>query len=169
MNRRARICRASHGQKATLRGHAIFCLLAVAFVMVMPEAKACSCTKPSSRSGVAEAADYGAVLAGRVIALSLDEKKSGANSAEHGRHLVHARIQVLATWKGARQSEVRLETDYLSGMCGFPFKLGESYLIYARGDAEPYHVDLCSPTKPLATANSEEKDLDAHVRKSFQP
>jgi hypothetical protein len=109
------------------------------------------------------------VLAGRVIALSLDENKPVANTADHGRHLVHARIQVLDIWKGARQSEVRLETDYLSGMCGFPFKLGESYLIYARGDAEPYHVDLCSPTKPLATANSEEKDLDAHVGKRFHP
>jgi hypothetical protein len=144
-------------------------LYAVALVMVVPDANACSCTQPPSRSGVAEAGEYGAVFAGNVIALRLDEDKSLPGNAEHRRHLVHAKIQVLGAWKGSRQAEVTVETDYFSGTCGYPFKLGESYLIYARGATEPYHVDFCSPTKPLATATAEATDLDERVAKRFRP
>ena len=169
MNGLTQFNRASDGLKPVLRGLAILCLNAVALVMVVPDANACSCTQPSSRSGVAEAGEYGAVLAGNVIALRLDEDKSLPSNSAHRRHLVHAKIQVLGAWKGPRQAEVTVETDYFSGMCGYPFKLGESYLIYASGGTEPYRVDVCSPTKPLAAATTEAKDLDERVAKRFQP
>ena len=113
-------------------------------------------------------ADYGAVLTGRVIALSLDEDTELPRDSEYRRQLVHARVEVLNVWKGPRQAEILVETNFFSFACGFPFKLGERYLIYASGQTEPYHLDLCSPTKLLSAAMKETKGLDQKVGKSVR-
>jgi hypothetical protein len=39
-------------------------------------------------------------------------------------------------------------------LCGYPFKEGQEYLVYAYGKEEPFKVDLCSQTKVLSEAGA---------------
>jgi hypothetical protein len=38
--------------------------------------------------------------------------------------------------------------------CGYPFKEGQEYLVYAYGKEEPFKEDLCSETRQLSKASA---------------
>ena len=48
-----------------------------------------------------------------------------------------------------------MSTPSAGAICGYPFKEGQEYLVYAYGKGEPFKVDLCSGTKPLSKANAD--------------
>lgn len=62
-------------------------------------------------------------------------------------------FRVHKTWKGVMQPRVVVVTSNNAGTCGFPFKLGEQYLVYAYEPGQaPLRTGLCSGTASLSSA-----------------
>lgn len=64
-------------------------------------------------------------------------------------------FRVHEPWKGVKQNRVVVATRGNEGTCGFPFKVGERYLIYANGSREGdprVETGLCSGTMSLSQA-----------------
>lgn len=64
-------------------------------------------------------------------------------------------------WKGITQESVTVSTSSNSGLCGYNFKMGESYLVYTYGE---YSTSICSRTRQASGAD---EDLLALGEPSF--
>jgi hypothetical protein len=110
-------------------------------------ALACSCMAPPPPAQAMEKA--AAVFSGKVTAI----KAEG-----HGKSVM---IKVDQSWKGVETETVTVHTSSDSASCGFAFKEGTDYLVYAFAKDENdkgLSTNLCTRTKSLASAK---EDLDA--------
>ena len=64
-------------------------------------------------------------------------------------------------WKGSRLHDLVVSTPVQSSMCGFQFKDGEKYLVYAHINESQAMTDICTPTKPAGEAASDRRVLDS--------
>lgn len=110
-------------------------------------ASACSCggytgapTKPLVEMALGES---GAVFSGEVV--DFDNSASPAT----------ATLRVSEVWKGPEKGTLKVNTAMDPVLCGYPFKEGQEYLVYAYGKQGPFKVNLCSDTKQLSKAGAE--------------
>jgi hypothetical protein len=68
-----------------------------------------------------------------------------------------AKFKVENTYKGIKTEEVDIYTGDGGSDCGFPFRVGERYLVYAYGDSNYLSTTYCARTANLKNAN---EDLD---------
>jgi hypothetical protein len=61
-------------------------------------------------------------------------------------------LRVSEVWKGSGQETLEVRTPSQGMACGYPFKEGQEYLVYADGKEQPFKVNACSETKPLSKA-----------------
>lgn len=87
---------------------------------------ACSCVPPSDepqRAQVQQAKrESHAVFAGKVVSFFVNSEGD----------YISVKLQVTGVWKGSLTREVAVLTGRHGGNCRFPFKVGETYLVYAR-------------------------------------
>jgi hypothetical protein len=69
-------------------------------------------------------------------------------------------FRVSEGWKGPEQDTLEVTTPRGGASCGYPFKEGQEYLVYAYGKEESLKVDLCSETTPLSKASADLEALD---------
>lgn len=105
---------------------------------------ACSCIPPGPPSAELDGAT--AVFSGEVIQIE--------GSADP----VRVTLQVDTVWKGLQHTTLTVTTARDSASCGYGFKEGESYLVYATGVEDGLQVSLCSRTQHLSSA---QEDLTA--------
>ena len=94
---------------------------------------------------------------------------------------VQVRFHVLAAWSSGPRPKVPGEPDSLAGMrypalpdsitilgtghgagdCGYPFAVGETYLVYARYLGPRLYTTICSRTRLLAQAGADLRALGA--------
>lgn len=136
-------------------------------------ASACSCMPPGPPREEAERAR--AVFAGEVVEVEpagevvkkADEKceqEQGAwQSAMPTHKNVRVRFKVTRVWKNVAASEVVVTTPTNSAACGYAFRKGESYVVYAYGSGElgQLTTGLCSRTRTLSSAEEDLRDLGA--------
>ncbi|HEV3048748.1 MAG TPA: hypothetical protein VGX50_00480 [Longimicrobium sp.] len=115
------------------------------------ETGVCRCTPPPDVQSARDAS--AAVFTGTV--LSVRDTMIG-RGAEHPFRMRAVTLQVDRAWKGVDSRTFVVLTGTGSGDCGFPFRPGESYLVYAGGDWPIAYV--CGRTAPLARA-----DADIHA------
>jgi hypothetical protein len=153
----------------TLAALASLVLTGLGLVVLLPDcASACSCggvaaaterkeferalSQPGSE--VAKQLNYnvnwvlshpGAVFSGKVV----DVEKSSS------RDTLRVTLMVFEVWNGPRRETLEVSTPSAGAICGYPFKEGQEYLVYADGKEEPFKVDLCSGTKQLSKADAE--------------
>jgi hypothetical protein len=72
--------------------------------------------------------------------------------------VAEVKFKVQRTWKGVELEEVRVFTANVCCICGYEFKVGESYLVYAYG-SDKLHTDTCTRTSRLADAETDLKVL----------
>jgi hypothetical protein len=130
----------------------LFTCLLIGAAGVAP-AEACSCVE----SGPA-CEDYwrvSAVFAGRVLSISRDAGKPGSRAPATRR----VRLEVTEAFTGVGKGTVEVTTGSGGGDCGFPFREGAEYLVYATGadGAGGLTVGICSRTRELDRAG---EDLD---------
>ncbi|HEY0174657.1 MAG TPA: carboxypeptidase regulatory-like domain-containing protein [Pyrinomonadaceae bacterium] len=67
---------------------------------------------------------------------------------------VVVKFSVLQPFSGVEGAEVEVSTGQGGGDCGYQFRRGESYLVYAYGgrDGKPLTASICSRTQPLSQA-----------------
>lgn len=109
-------------------------------------AQACSCN-PASMEPNLNAAH---IFQGAVMKLAHDPQKMS----------ITATVRVDKVYQGTVSGDVEVSTIDAGSMCGFEFKKGETYLIYATAPEPPFDTSLCSPSKRLADAAEDLKLLE---------
>ncbi|MFE8700017.1 hypothetical protein ACFYKX_05190 [Cytobacillus sp. FJAT-54145] len=128
----------------------LLCLcLGLIFLTIAPSTGyACSCAGPSS---VIEELEHSkAVFTG--IVLDIRERKSF-----EGYVTKKVLFDVSLSWKGVSESQIIIVTGQGGGDCGFEFRIGEEYLVYANksplyGENEALSTGICDRTTEISVA-----------------
>ena len=108
---------------------------------------ACKCVPPPPPKQALEKA--AAVFVGTVVAEN-KEKKPGGRELE---------LEVSGVWKGALPKRITVYTATDSAACGFPFQLGETYVVYTYLDGDRHLTNLCTRTALKTNATEDLKAL----------
>ena len=118
---------------------------------------ACSCAVEAGvtkQERVEEAfSQAGAVFAGRVS--NIEDPPSPMSSSMAP---VTVTFDVSKVWKGSGAQIQEITTPFSGASCGYEFRAGEEYLVYASEDMK---VLLCGETKPLSNAKVDLETLGA--------
>ncbi|MDY6877744.1 MAG: hypothetical protein SWK90_16300 [Chloroflexota bacterium] len=124
-------------------------IIAASVLIVGPDrALACSCIPPGPPAE--ELAKSTAVFAGKVVALDVPTGPV-ISSADP----VRVTFQVSTVWKGPVYNTLVVTTARGGASCGYEFKPGQEYLVYARGAETALAVSLCSRTRLLSAAGED--------------
>jgi hypothetical protein len=73
---------------------------------------------------------------------------------------VEAVFEVERTWKGVEKNTISVSTSSQSSACGYGFKKGEAYLVYASKDGEGRLItSICSRTRRMKEAGEDLKEI----------
>ncbi len=144
--------------------------LAIVAFAPMSTAFACRCVRSTPADALARAA---AVFEGRVLEVTpvrndapvelaapcvsgdCDERPSEP-TPEAVTTSVDVRFSVTRQWKGVTTEEIRVRTARDSAACGFPFEVGEDYLVYASAEqGGALSTGLCDRTARVADASED--------------
>lgn len=121
----------------------VFIIFFFAFFTVLNTSDifACSCSLPignkSTKQQVEESyKNSTAVFIGEVV-----EAIKKPNT-----YFFQVKLKVDNSWKNDLQGEIILITGQSSGDCGFPFQIGEKYLVYAYGAKDRLGTNICTRT-----------------------
>ena len=131
-------------------------------VLLIPDcASACSCAIESNPKERVELAvsDSEAVFSGEVV-----DFEKGADSMFGPTETVSFRVSEV--WKGPQRETLEVSTPTQGSACGYAFKEGQEYLVYAYTGKQGLETDLCSSNKPLSKA---EADLALLGNRSEKP
>ncbi|WP_050184146.1 hypothetical protein [Domibacillus robiginosus] len=128
------------------------CLFIVSSVIIFfPfQGAACSCVEPP---GVKEELmSSEAVFSGKVLEVEEDTSAMGLTTKS-------VLFEVNETWKGVNQSQVKITTGMGGGDCGYDFKAGQAYLVYANHSdmfgSDGLTVVICSRTAEISAAQDD--------------
>lgn len=126
-------------------------LVSLVFLLAVfaAEANACSCV-----TGGTPCHDYWqatAVFTGTVIYSSTTTSKRGAYDIPQRIF----RFNIDQRFRGVAGKEVEVRTGLGGGDCGYNFRLGGQYLVYAYGDAGKLSTGICSRTRPFSEASDD--------------
>lgn len=117
-----------------------FLLLLCLGVIMSPTrpAYACSCVRPPAPNQAL--ADATVVFSGQVT--NIERVKGRLNVTFH----------VDKHWKGEPAQSLIVQTFATTAMCGYPFKVGQIYLVYAKHRQGKLQTNQCSRTNLLSRA-----------------
>jgi len=131
-------------------------ILGVVFLLPPQCASACQCTMPpGSRDAERALADSEAVFSGEVV--KIDPPSPWKSSAT----IETDTFRVSEVWKGPEQKTLEVHTALFGASCGYPFKEGQEYLVYAYAGKQGLEVDLCNGTQRLTEAEADLEVLGA--------
>jgi hypothetical protein len=140
-------------------------LLVVALIVATASpARACSCVGPNPACQAFWTTDT--VFDGRVVAIeaALPDERLGGRVVQFPEKLVT--LDVAQTWKGAVSGRVQVATATTGPACGFNFKVGKRYIVFAneRSMGRLPEVSSCTNTRLLADAGDLPEFLDSLSR-----
>src|SRR3989442_8132706 len=128
-------------------------IIAILLLMLTPAvATACTCALMPSTCDI-EWKRGQIVFLGKVIALdSIPNPQSTAEYRFHGQIAVH--FSVTETFRGGAGvgQEIIVHTGVGGGDCGYPFKVGTSYLVYVLNYQTQLATSICTQTCPQRMA-----------------
>ena len=74
-------------------------------------------------------------------------------------------FKVNRAYRGAVESTIQIATGSSDADCGYPFEVGDRYLVYAHDSGSMLSTGLCSRTRPLPEAA---EDLE-YFETAFDP
>lgn len=122
---------------------ATFCTISLFVVIKTPLVLACSCVMPGTPNEALKEAT--AVFSGMVT--DIDRNLTGYG--------YKVRFDVEKIWKGIFDKTVAVSTGIGGGDCGYAFKEGERYFVYAFGDVSSLAANICSRTRLLSAAGDD--------------
>jgi len=123
-------------------------------ILATASASACTCIEPPPPLEAMSRAE--AVFLGVVVdADGPYPVPVGANAYRESNRWF--RLRVIASWKGAEEETLVVTTGAGGGDCGYNFRVGDVYLVYAhsRSRADTVSTSLCSRTRPVAYARDD--------------
>jgi len=134
-----------------------FLWLTIFFVVVLfgfEKVNACSCRVSNPPCGGIEKSSI--VFLAEVISVSIHNEERTAKNKEFIPFIgKKAQVKVLESFNNMTAKELVVETGLGGGDCGFNFKEGEKYLIYAHEYKGRILTSICSRTQLLTTAQEE--------------
>jgi hypothetical protein len=130
---------------------------------------ACSCVPPGTPQEELERASV--VFSGKVLSMKAKQQGQAMSSADP----VAVFFETAHFWKGQPSETVLLETAASGASCGFEFRPGLEYIVYAyRDDQGTLQASLCSRTNLLEQAGEDlaalgEGDAPASVQETSPP
>jgi len=129
----------------------ILATVIVFFVLSGKEVFACSCLVDNEPSNVEQIqTSYGkadAVFYGKVIEVKRQTVKDESPGASYQN--LRVKFKVEKSWKGQTTREIIVRTASSSAACGFLFKAGQRYLVYASRSGDGLQTTNCSRTSAL--------------------
>ena len=133
---------------------------------------ACTCIPPGSPEQEAARADH--VFVGRVVSTRPVETLSwwrrllvrvGLSDPpeQQGWPEYTVSFRGVEALKGARAGQFTVRTSDSGGACGYPFKVGQRYVVYAHDHAGAPRAGICSLTGPAADPRSGLLWLRSHL------
>jgi hypothetical protein len=104
-------------------------------------------------------ADSEAVFSGEVV--EVEEGPPIKMMGISGVRTSRVTLQASEVWKGPQGETLEVSTLRDGMSCGYPFKEGEEYLVYANTGKRGLEVDLCSGTQRLTEAEADLEVLGA--------
>lgn len=118
----------------------ILFLITVGFLRT-ESANACSCI--GSGAPCAETWRADAVFVGHVVSIA----------STYGRQV---ELAVIEPFRSLQLTQATVEAGYAGGDCGYPFEIGQSYLVYANRTPEGHFTtSICSRTRPVREATDD--------------
>lgn len=136
----------------------VLAILGVVFLLPPQCVYACSCGgfEGSQREIVERALSSSeAVFSGEVM-----DFEKGTDSSIYG-SIETVSLRVSEVWKGPERGTIQVSTPTQGSACGYPFKEGQEYLVYADEGKQGLQVNACGPTKPLSEAQANLEVLGA--------
>ncbi len=133
------------------QGSLFVIIAALAFLAFAPSAIACSCFTGKFEHRVTLSAG---IFTGTVIAIRGPFPDLETFGVEFYGESFLVDIEITESWRGPTGS-ITLITDQGRGMCGFPFKLGQRYLVYTDQSNGQWIGALCSGTNLLDRSAAE--------------
>lgn len=100
-------------------------------------AAACSCAPAADVAAAVQGAT--AVFRGQVV--------QTAEVQVNGLPRLAVAMDLDASWKGATTRQVELTTATMTPACGYPFRQGQTYIVYAFGDGPDWRTNTCTRTR----------------------
>ena len=114
-------------------------------VLLPPQcAYACSCIGDFSTERYLSS--WEAVFSGEVV-----EVEEGPTLTDYGSSF-RVTLRASEVWKGPRQETLEVNTPSQGTACGYPFKEGQEYLVFAGEGKQGFVVDSCGGTHRLTEA-----------------
>ena len=136
----------------------ILAVLGVVFLLPPQCAYACSCAgfEGSQREIVERALSSSeAVFSGEVM-----DFEKGTDSSMYG-PIETVSFRVSEVWNGPERGTLEVSTPSQDTACGYPFKEGQEYLVYADEGKQGLQVNACGPTQRLTEAQADLEVLGA--------
>lgn len=138
---------------ATLRLLLVF----AALLLFVDTAAACTCFGQRQQEGFHPCMTYwraDAVFTGQVVEISFARLDADGKPARFSEKVVHFTVE--KAFKGVEGRTIEIVTNPNSASCGYNFKQGERYFVYAGRDKDgKLKESLCGPTVPLEAAASD--------------
>ena len=136
----------------TLNKALLICpVVLVSVIAPAGEALACVCSPVGSPCAAIESSDA-VIFSGTALEVSGPRDSADFPTSER---LVRVRFSVNEPFRGASAKTIVVSTPEESGMCGYEFKAGESYLVFAHRTAQGVVTSVCSRTKHLSVAQDD--------------
>ena len=134
----------------------VLAVLGAVFLLPPQCASACQCTMPpDGRDAERALADSEAVFSGEVVEVYPPAPWKSSATIETDT------FRVSEVWKGPEHRTLEVHTALFGASCGYPFKEGQEYLVYAYAGKQGLEVDLCNGTQRLAEAQADLEVLGA--------
>jgi len=118
-------------------------LPALAMTVGVGAAEACSCVRPQSPCASMKSSQT--IFVGRVVSATTAPDQQ----------TIRVRFEVEEQFTGRTANAIDLTTPSTDGMCGFPFRVGTKYLVYAHPSSEGLTASQCSRTRQLVAAGDD--------------
>lgn len=105
---------------------------------------------------------------GIVLGVEREDTAHEPGVAASSMDFVLVRLRALRAWKGITAETVTVATHEGGASCGFGFRVGERYLVYAYGARGRLTTNICTRTTAIDRAWSDLRDLGA-ARWQAQP
>jgi hypothetical protein len=137
-----------------MRSFKFFLVACILLLVGVKSSLACTCAPPQSASQELQRAT--AVFSGKVVEIKKHKQSSDLFAG------VEVVFAVEKVWKGVDEARVSVFTSSQSSACGYGFKEGRTYLVYAHGNADRrLATSICSRTRRLKDAREDLEELGA--------
>ena len=140
-------------------------VLVVSVIAPAGEALACVCARVGSPCAAIASSDA-VIFSGTALEVSGPQDPAGSPSSER---VVRVRFSVTELFRGAPAETIVVSTPENSGMCGYAFEAGESYLVYASRTAQGVVTSACSRTTHLSVAKDDLEMLHEAAQGAVRP